>query len=57
MITDFNVETSRVDAQELAAANRGFSVAVQPIASVIGSVSALYNSKFHHLVGNILPDR
>ncbi|XP_051909288.1 adhesion G protein-coupled receptor F5-like [Hippocampus zosterae] len=44
VITDFTVETSRVDAQELAGANRGFSVAVQPIASVIGSVTALYNS-------------
>ncbi|XP_019751776.1 adhesion G protein-coupled receptor F5-like isoform X3 [Hippocampus comes] len=44
VITDFSVETSRVDAQELAAANQGFSVAVQPIASVIGSVTALYNS-------------
>ncbi|KAF3846869.1 hypothetical protein F7725_003947 [Dissostichus mawsoni] len=46
IFTDFDVETTEVNATELAEANREFSKAVtSTIAPVIGSVTALYISK------------
>jgi len=46
IFTDFVVETTEVKNEELAEANKAFSKAVtSTIAPVIGSVTALYNSK------------
>lgn len=44
IITDFVVQTTQVDSAEMAAANQNLPEAMKPIAPVIGSVTATYDS-------------
>lgn len=45
IITDFIVQTTQVNSDEMAAANQNLPQAMKAIVPVIGSVSAYYNSK------------
>ncbi|XP_042246628.1 uncharacterized protein LOC121882433 isoform X1 [Thunnus maccoyii] len=44
LITDFVVQTRQINSDEIAKANQKLPEAMEPIAPVIGSVTALYNS-------------
>lgn len=45
IITDFVIQTSQVNSDEIAEVNKNLTEAMKPIAPVIGSVTAVYNSK------------
>lgn len=46
IITDFVVQTENLNSREFAKANQNLPQAMSPIAPVIGTVTAMYNSKF-----------
>ncbi|XP_075940477.1 adhesion G protein-coupled receptor F5-like [Anarhichas minor] len=46
IITDFDILTTEINPSEVDTANKNLPEAMRPIASVIGSVTALFNSKF-----------
>lgn len=50
---DFVIETTKIDTDEIASANKNLPEAMSSIAPVVGTITALYNSKLKK-AGNLL---